>query len=43
MMDRYPMQRPGEGADIAKAVLYCLAADGVTGAVTGVNGGYFLD
>ena len=43
MMDRYPMQRPGEGADIAKAVLYFMAADWVTGEVTDVNGGYFID
>ncbi|ETW98749.1 MAG: hypothetical protein ETSY1_17520 [Candidatus Entotheonella factor] len=43
MMDRYPMQRPGEGADIAKAVIYFMAADWVTGEVTDVNGGYFID
>ncbi len=43
MMDRYPMQRPGEGADIAKAVLYFMAADWVTGEVTDVNGGYFIE
>ncbi len=43
MMDRYPMQRPGEGADIAKAVVYFMAADWVTGEVTDVNGGYFID
>ena len=43
MMDRYPMQRPGVGADIAKAVIYFMAADWVTGEVTDVNGGYFID
>ncbi len=43
MMDRYPMQRPGEGADIGKAVVYFMAADWVTGEVTDVNGGYFID
>jgi len=43
MMERYPMQRPGEGSDIAKAVIYFMAADWVTGEVTDVNGGYFID
>ncbi len=43
MLERYPMQRPGEGADIAKAVIYFMAADWVTGEVTDVNGGYFID
>lgn len=43
MMQRYPMQRPGEGADIAKAVLYFMAADWVTGEITDVNGGYHID
>lgn len=43
MVGRYPMQRPGEGADIAKAVIYFMAADWVTGEVTDVNGGYFID
>ncbi len=43
MMERYPMQRPGEGADIGKAVVYFMAADWVTGEVTDVNGGYFID
>jgi hypothetical protein len=33
----------GEGNDIAKAVLYCMAADWVTGEVTDVNGGYFIN
>ena len=43
MMERYPMQRPGEGSDIAKAVIYFMAADWVTGEVTDVNGGYLID
>lgn len=43
IMARYPMGRPGEGADIAKAVIYFMAADWVTGEVTDVNGGYFID
>lgn len=43
MIDRYPMARPGVGADIAKAVVYFMAADWVTGEVTDVNGGYFID
>jgi 3-oxoacyl-[acyl-carrier protein] reductase len=43
MIQRYPMQRPGEGADIAKAVLYFMAADWVTGEITDVNGGYHID
>jgi 3-oxoacyl-[acyl-carrier protein] reductase len=43
MLKRYPMQRPGVGADIAKAVIYFMAADWVTGEVTDVNGGYFID
>ena len=43
MMDRYPMARPGIGDDIAKAVVYFMAADWVTGEVTDVNGGYFID
>ncbi len=43
MLKRYPMQRPGEGADIAKAVIYFMAAEWVTGEITDVNGGYFID
>ena len=43
MLARYLIQRPGEGADIAKAVLYFMAADWVTGEVTDVNGGYYID
>lgn len=43
VLDHYPMQRPGEGIDIAKAVLYFMAADWVTGEVTDVNGGYYID
>jgi 3-oxoacyl-[acyl-carrier protein] reductase len=43
MLSRYPMQRPGGGEDIAKAVLYFMAADWVTGEVTDVNGGYYID
>ena len=43
MLARYPMQRPGTGEDIAKAVLYFMAAEWVTGEVTDVNGGYFID
>ncbi|MCP5151324.1 MAG: SDR family oxidoreductase [Ectothiorhodospiraceae bacterium] len=43
MIDRYPLARPGVGADIAKAVIYFMAADWVTGEVTDVNGGYFID
>ena len=43
MMDQYLMGRPGEGADIAKALLYFVAADWVTGEVTDVNGGYYID
>jgi 3-oxoacyl-[acyl-carrier protein] reductase len=43
MLSRYPMQRPGVGDDIAKAVLYFMAADWVTGEVTDVNGGYYID
>ena len=43
MIDRYPMARPGVGEDIAKAVVYFMAADWVTGEVTDVNGGYFID
>ena len=34
---------PGIGADIAKAVIYFMAADWVTGEITDVNGGYFID
>ena len=40
---RYLVQRPGTGEDIAKAVLYFMAADWVTGEVTDVNGGYYID
>lgn len=40
---RYPMGRVGSGDDIAKAVLYFIAADWVTGEVTDVNGGYYID
>lgn len=43
MLSRYLIPRPGEGNDIAKAVLYFMAADWVTGEVTDVNGGYFID
>lgn len=43
MMERYPMARPGVGSDIAKAVIYFMAADWVTGEVTDVNGGYLID
>ena len=43
MMERYPLARPGVGADVAKAVVYFMAADWVTGEVTDVNGGYFID
>lgn len=40
---RYLMQRAGTGGDIAKAVIYFMAADWVTGEVTDVNGGYYID
>ena len=43
MVERYPMARVGVGEDIAKAVIYFMAADWVTGEVTDVNGGYFID
>lgn len=43
MLERYPMARAGEGEDIARAVLYFMAADWVTGEVTDVNGGYHID
>lgn len=43
MMERYPMARPGIGDDVAKAVVYFMAADWVTGEVTDVNGGYLID
>lgn len=43
MHARYLMQRAGVGDDIAKAVVYFMAADWVTGEVTDVNGGYFID
>ena len=43
ILDRYPMGRPGEGEDIAKAVLYFMAAGWVTGEITDVNGGYHID
>ena len=43
VLNRYLIPRPGEGSDIAKAVLYFMAADWVTGEVTDVNGGYFID
>jgi 3-oxoacyl-[acyl-carrier protein] reductase len=43
MIHRYPLNRPGIGADIAKAVIYFMAADWVTGEVTDVNGGYYID
>lgn len=43
MMERYPMARPGVGDDVAKAVIYFMAADWVTGEVTDVNGGYLID
>jgi 3-oxoacyl-[acyl-carrier protein] reductase len=43
MLSRYLIPRPGDGNDIAKAVLYFMAADWVTGEVTDVNGGYFID
>lgn len=40
---RYLMGRVGTGEDIAKAVLYFVAADWVTGEITDVNGGYYID
>jgi len=40
---RVLMGRAGVGADIAKAVIYFMAADWVTGEITDVNGGYFID
>jgi 3-oxoacyl-[acyl-carrier protein] reductase len=43
MLLRYLAGRPGVGADIAKAVVYFMAADWVTGEVTDVNGGYYID
>jgi len=43
MHARYLMQRAGTGDDIAKAVMYFMAADWVTGEVTDVNGGYLID
>lgn len=43
VLNRYLIPRPGEGNDIAKAMLYFMAADWVTGEVTDVNGGYFID
>jgi 3-oxoacyl-[acyl-carrier protein] reductase len=44
LLSRYLIpRRPGEGNDIASAVLYFMAADWVTGEVTDVNGGYFID
>jgi len=43
MHARYILQRAGVGDDIAKAVIYFMAADWVTGEVTDVNGGYFID
>ena len=43
MLERYPMGRPGEGDDVARAVLYFMAADWVTGEITDVNGGYHID
>jgi 3-oxoacyl-[acyl-carrier protein] reductase len=43
MLSRYLIPRPGDGSDIAKAVLYFMAADWVTGEVTDVNGGYYID
>jgi len=43
MRARYLMQRAGSGGDIAKAVVYFMAADWVTGEVTDVNGGYYID
>lgn len=43
MMDRYLLGRPGTGEDIAKTLLYFVAADWVTGEVSDVNGGYYID
>lgn len=43
MRKRYLMGRAGEGRDIARAVVYFMAADWVTGEITDVNGGYFID
>lgn len=43
LTSRYPAGRLGTGEDIAKAVLYFVAADWVTGEVTDVNGGYYMD
>ncbi len=42
-MQRYLAGRPGVGADIAKAVVYFMAVDRVTGEVKDVNGGYYID
>lgn len=39
----YILGRVGTGADIANAVLYFVASDWVTGEVTDVNGGFFID
>jgi len=43
MRARYLIPRAGTGGDIAKAVIYFMAADWVTGEVTDVNGGYYID
>lgn len=43
MLERYLAGRPGTGEDIAKALLYFVAADWVAGEVTDVNGGYYID
>ncbi len=43
MLEQYLAGRAGTGADIAKALLYFVAADWVTGEVTDVNGGYYID
>ena len=39
ILDRIPLQRPGEAAEIAEACLYLAAARYVTGAVLSVDGG----
>lgn len=43
LVSRYIMGRVGNGDDVAKAVLYFVAADWVTGEVTDVNGGFYID
>lgn len=43
MEERYLLGRVGNGEDIARCLLYFVAADWVTGEVTDVNGGYYID